>query len=153
MFTWDESDLADEDPLGGEVEVHHDEPAVLPLQVDRHVPRLLPVPAAVQEIHRPVVTELALLVGEVDLDPGEDLDIPGAEVVGVNEYAGEGPQLVEGEIHLERTHTAILPTNPLVTLTNSDLDIKNIFFVWFHLKKKFKQRHIDRDISVLDTVH
>ena len=36
-----ERDLADEDPLCREVELQHDEPAVLPLQVDGHVAGVL----------------------------------------------------------------------------------------------------------------
>ena len=54
--------------------MHHDEASVLPLEVDAHVPGRLARGRCQHEIDGPIVAKLALLVGEVDLDPREDLD-------------------------------------------------------------------------------
>ena len=42
------------------------------------------------------------------------LDVLGAEVVGVDEDAGECAQVLEGEVHLEGAHAPVLPANPLI---------------------------------------
>ena len=52
----------------------HVGPAVLAVQVDGHIPGVLDGGVRhVEEVHRPVVPELPLLVREVDLRPAEHL--------------------------------------------------------------------------------
>ena len=61
-LTGNEGDLADEDPLGSEKKLDHDELSVLLLQVDRNVPGVFDREVGhVPELDRPVVAELVLL--------------------------------------------------------------------------------------------
>ena len=102
------------------VQVHTNVPGVLDHGV-RHV----------EEVHGAVVAELPLLVGEVDLGPGEDLDVSAVMVVDVEGDSAEAPdpecwllagrrgrswkRPVEGEVELEGSSSPLLPAQPFVS--------------------------------------
>lgn len=70
-----EREFADEDPLGGEEELEHDELSVFALEVDAHVAGVLQGQVRhVLEVHVAVISELVLLVREVNLRLFENLD-------------------------------------------------------------------------------
>ena len=121
FLTWAKSYFTDENPLGWEVEMHHDKLPVLPPQVYRHVPRLFRgAPGVVEKIHSSVISKLSFLIWEIDLGSWEYLNIPGIMIIHVNIHPGEGSNSVKRKIHLERTHASILPTHPLIPCKKVD---------------------------------
>ena len=68
VLTWYEGNLADQHPLVGEEELHHDILAVLPVQVDADITRVLHHPVGhVDVVNSTVISEFSLLVGKINL--------------------------------------------------------------------------------------
>ena len=171
-LTWYEGDLADQHPLVWEEELHHHVLAVLPMQVDAHVPRVLHHPVRhVDVVNSPVIPKFSLLIGKINLQRAfiivainlsfwvgfivfcwnfaakvdclknkwmflgarEDLYIFCVVIVNVDEDLVKFSDIHKCEIHLQRTHALILPSDPLVAWKWNTLLIQTFSFWKFQI--------------------